>query len=143
MALRICYRPHCRPLVWPPFRVWDSNFAVIVPTPVAACGTADEPTSGLDSRSARKVMDVVAKIAKSGRTVIATIHVGWGLRLEMWQRPPPPPPFLPPPVHTAVMDDGWARLVSESPPPCSPSLLHHLHSNQALRSSSASTNCCC
>ena len=35
---------------------------------------ADEPTSGLDSRSARVVMDVVQKIAQSGRTVIATIH---------------------------------------------------------------------
>ena len=34
----------------------------------------DEPTSGLDSRSARIVMDVVAKIARSGRTVVATIH---------------------------------------------------------------------
>ena len=36
---------------------------------------ADEPTSGLDSRSARVVMTVIQRIAKLGRTVIATIHV--------------------------------------------------------------------
>ena len=123
MALRICYRPHCRPLVWPPFRVWDSNFAVIVPTPVATCGTADEPTSGLDSRSARKVMDVVAKIAKSGRTVIATIHVGWGLRLEMWQRPPPLPLFchLPFTLLSWMMDGPvwFLNLHLPAPPPFS------------------------
>ena len=34
----------------------------------------DEPTSGLDARSAAVVMRVVKKMAKSGRTVICTIH---------------------------------------------------------------------
>lgn len=35
----------------------------------------DEPTSGLDSREAAAVMRVIHRIAKNGRTVIATIHV--------------------------------------------------------------------
>lgn len=33
-----------------------------------------EPTSGLDSQAAAKVMDVVQRIAKTGRAVICTIH---------------------------------------------------------------------
>jgi ABC-type multidrug transport system ATPase subunit len=35
----------------------------------------DEPTSGLDSREAAAVMRVIHRIAKNGRTVVATIHV--------------------------------------------------------------------
>ena len=38
----------------------------------------DEPTSGLDSRSAAVVMRVIHRIAQSGRTVVATIHVSIG-----------------------------------------------------------------
>eukprot|EP00026_Physarum_polycephalum_P000679 Phypoly_transcript_00680.p1 GENE.Phypoly_transcript_00680~~Phypoly_transcript_00680.p1 ORF type:complete len:1306 (+),score=176.26 Phypoly_transcript_00680:244-4161(+) len=34
----------------------------------------DEPTSGLDSQAAAKVMDVVRRIAQTGRAVICTIH---------------------------------------------------------------------
>ena len=34
----------------------------------------DEPTSGLDSRSALNVIRVVQKLAKTGRTIICTIH---------------------------------------------------------------------
>eukprot|EP01133_Synstelium_polycarpum_P008978 gene8978-10529_t len=34
----------------------------------------DEPTSGLDSSAALKVMNLIAKIAASGRSVICTIH---------------------------------------------------------------------
>ncbi|GBG28135.1 ABC transporter G family member 35, partial [Hondaea fermentalgiana] len=35
---------------------------------------ADEPTSGLDASSARVVMDGIERIARSGRTVVCTIH---------------------------------------------------------------------
>jgi ABC-type multidrug transport system ATPase subunit len=34
----------------------------------------DEPTSGMDSLTAMKVIEVVAKLAKRGRTVVAVIH---------------------------------------------------------------------
>lgn len=34
----------------------------------------DEPTSGLDARSARLIVDGLEKIARSGRTVVCTIH---------------------------------------------------------------------
>ncbi|TMW67514.1 hypothetical protein Poli38472_011134 [Pythium oligandrum] len=34
----------------------------------------DEPTSGLDARSAKVIMDGVRKVAKTGRTVVCTIH---------------------------------------------------------------------
>lgn len=34
----------------------------------------DEPTSGLDSQAATKVMDVVKRVAETGRAVICTIH---------------------------------------------------------------------
>jgi len=35
---------------------------------------ADEPTSGLDARAAAIVMRVLSKVARSGRTVVCTIH---------------------------------------------------------------------
>ncbi|GLE02596.1 hypothetical protein PINS_up011437 [Pythium insidiosum] len=34
----------------------------------------DEPTSGLDARSAKVIMDGVRKVARSGRTIVCTIH---------------------------------------------------------------------
>ncbi|KAK3200056.1 hypothetical protein Dsin_023471 [Dipteronia sinensis] len=34
----------------------------------------DEPTSGLDSTSANKLLQILQKVAKAGRTVITTIH---------------------------------------------------------------------
>lgn len=34
----------------------------------------DEPTSGLDSQAAAKVMNVIQRVAKTGRAVICTIH---------------------------------------------------------------------
>jgi len=34
----------------------------------------DEPTSGMDSLTAMKVIDIVSKLAKAGRTVITVIH---------------------------------------------------------------------
>mmetsp|Transcript_47254 Transcript_47254/g.118992 ORF Transcript_47254/g.118992 Transcript_47254/m.118992 type:complete len:667 (-) Transcript_47254:105-2105(-) len=34
----------------------------------------DEPTSGLDSKSSRMIMELILKLARGGRTVLATIH---------------------------------------------------------------------
>jgi len=34
----------------------------------------DEPTSGMDSLTAMKVIEIVAKLAKRGRTVVTVIH---------------------------------------------------------------------
>jgi ATP-binding cassette, subfamily G (WHITE), member 2 len=34
----------------------------------------DEPTSGLDSKSSRVIMELILKLARGGRTVLATIH---------------------------------------------------------------------
>lgn len=34
----------------------------------------DEPTTGLDSYTATNIVEIISKLAKSGRTVICTIH---------------------------------------------------------------------
>jgi ABC-type multidrug transport system ATPase subunit len=44
----------------------------------------DEPTSGLDSRAAAVVMRVVANIARTGRTVVCTIHQPSSYLFEMF-----------------------------------------------------------
>ena len=34
----------------------------------------DEPTSGMDSLTATRIIDIIAKLAKNGRTVVSVIH---------------------------------------------------------------------
>ena len=70
----------CRPL--PPLPRWfvtlhhDSSSFVLICFLLffVSLLLLSEPTSGLDSQAAAKVMDVVRRIAKTGRAVICTIH---------------------------------------------------------------------
>ncbi len=51
-----------------------SSVSVIVDTICSLLSRLDEPTSGLDAFTAASILDVLAQLAKEGRTIITTLH---------------------------------------------------------------------
>lgn len=54
----------------------------------------DEPTSGLDSANAKSVVDALARVARSGRVVVMSIHQVATCSSDCSQGAPVPPPRL-------------------------------------------------
>ncbi len=50
------------------------SVSVIVDTICSLLSRLDEPTSGLDAFTAASILDVLAQLAKEGRTIITTLH---------------------------------------------------------------------
>jgi len=46
----------------------------------------DEPTSGLDSYNAQKIVRILVRLAKTGKTIIATIHQPNSATFSMFDR---------------------------------------------------------